>query len=253
RAPGTHVRARRRLRAPCRECRRAWACAGVSHCRGVPPRHAGTATRGGADPCPRRCIAAARGHLRRVHRGCAGEPDSACRRCPAPRLAELILALDSVDLPVGTSRVRVTGFSLDLWSVYEAFVCTALGRALERFGGRATSQFRTHLDSGSTVPLRPDLVWERGGRVQVVVDAKYKETRLDRFPNADLYQLLAYCTALRRQHGHLVYAQGEGAVRACEVREAGITIHCHPLDPSQPPAGLLEQIDRLAARLARPV
>jgi 5-methylcytosine-specific restriction enzyme subunit McrC len=29
------------------------------------------------------------------------------------------------------------------------------------------------------------------------------------FPQADLYQMLAYCTALRLPEGHLIYARGE--------------------------------------------
>ena len=70
------------------------------------------------------------------------------------------------------------------------------------------------------------------------------------FPDADLYQLLAYCTALRLPDGHLVYAQGNEAGRTHHVPGAGVTLHAHTLDLDQPPAGLLAQVDALAATLA---
>jgi 5-methylcytosine-specific restriction enzyme subunit McrC len=44
------------------------------------------------------------------------------------------------------------------------------------------------------VVLRPDITWQVGGAVQAVVDAKYKAEKPSGYPNADLYQLLAYCT-----------------------------------------------------------
>jgi 5-methylcytosine-specific restriction enzyme subunit McrC len=40
---------------------------------------------------------------------------------------------------------------------------------------------------------------------------KYKAEKPGGFPDADLYQLLAYCTTLRLPVGHLVYAEGNEA------------------------------------------
>ena len=42
--------------------------------------------------------------------------------------------------------------------------------------------------------------------VSAVINAKYKAEKGAGFPNAALYQMLAYCTALRLPVGHLVYA-----------------------------------------------
>ena len=43
-----------------------------------------------------------------------------------------------------------------------------------------------------------DLVHSVGGSPQMIFDAKYKVSRSDgRYPNADHYQMLAYCTALK--------------------------------------------------------
>jgi 5-methylcytosine-specific restriction enzyme subunit McrC len=45
-----------------------------------------------------------------------------------------------------------------------------------------------------------------------VADAKYKlEYSAGRYPNADHYQMLAYCTALEVPIAWLVYAQGLAA------------------------------------------
>lgn len=39
-----------------------------------------------------------------------------------------------------------------------------------------------------------------------VADAKYKDLKPDEWPNADLYQMLAYCVALGLPSGLLIYA-----------------------------------------------
>ena len=50
-------------------------------------------------------------------------------------------------------------------------------------------------------------------RPRAVIDAKYKAEKPAGYPNADLYQMLAYCTALRLSDGHLVYAKGSAEQR----------------------------------------
>ena len=68
--------------------------------------------------------------------------------------------------------------------------------------------------------MRPDFVWSHGGRARVVVDAKYKAEKPSGFPQADLYQMLAYCTVLGLDEGHLVYAKGTEEPAVHVVREA---------------------------------
>lgn len=41
-----------------------------------------------------------------------------------------------------------------------------------------------------------------------MVDAKYEAEKPSGFPQADTYQMLAYCTVLGLPVGHLVYAEG---------------------------------------------
>ena len=92
--------------------------------------------------------------------------------------------------------------------------------------------------------MQPDLVWYRAGNRVAVIDAKYKaETR---YPNADLYQLLAYCTALGLPVGHLVYAKGNGDEHRNRVRASGIELRTHALNLELEPSELLDQVAVLA-------
>ncbi len=44
------------------------------------------------------------------------------------------------------------------------------------------------------------------------------------YPDADLYQLLAYCTILGLRHGHLVYTRGDGEPARHTIRRSGIQL-----------------------------
>lgn len=168
----------------------------------------------------------------------------------ALRLAELVLRATSVDRGAGV--VAVNGFLLDMPRLFEDFVTVALRESLEpAFGGRVDAQPRHYLDVAGQVLLKPDIVWRVGGAAAAVVDAKYKAEKPSGYPNADLYQLLAYCTVLGLRSGHLVYAAGNEALARHVVRQAGTEIICHALDLSRPPADLLTEVQALAGSIAR--
>jgi 5-methylcytosine-specific restriction enzyme subunit McrC len=174
----------------------------------------------------------------------------------ALRLAETVLRGASAEHDTG--HLRIDGFLFDMNKVFEDFVCIALREALAPHGGRAELQAKgIHLDRDNAVRMRPDFVWYpevTGGLPRAVADAKYKAEKREGFPDADLYQMLAYCTALGLSDGHLVYAKGNEPHAAHRIRNAGITIHQHALDLDQPPGALLAEIRGLAERLAsRPV
>ena len=61
-------------------------------------------------------------------------------------------------------------------------------------------------------------------------DAKYKRVKFEGVPNADLYQLLAYVTALDLPGGLLVYAQGEADAARYQVRHSGKQLEVAALD-----------------------
>jgi 5-methylcytosine-specific restriction enzyme subunit McrC len=167
----------------------------------------------------------------------------------ALRLAELVLRATSVEHRPG--GVAVNGFLIDMPRMFEDFVTIALREALEgTFGGRVVGQARHHLDVAGRVPLRPDIVWRLGEVPAAVIDAKYKAEKPAGYPNADLYQLLAYCTVLGLRSGHLVYAAGNEEPARHVVRQAGVEIICHALDLGQTPDELLAELRILAERIA---
>jgi 5-methylcytosine-specific restriction enzyme subunit McrC len=167
----------------------------------------------------------------------------------ALRLAELVLRATSVEHAAGT--VAVNGFLIDMPRLFQDFVTVALREALEgTYGGRLAAEPLHHLDEAGRVRLYPDIVWHIGGAPVAVIDAKYKAEKPRGYPNADLYQLLAYCTVLGLRTGHLVYARGNEQPARHVVRGAGVEIVCHALDLDQSPDALLAEVRGLAASIA---
>lgn len=166
----------------------------------------------------------------------------------ALRLAELVLRGASVEHRPGD--ITVSGFLFDMAKVFEDFVTVALRAALAGSDGHCALQAHHHLDERDAIRVIPDFVrYADDGTPLAVADAKYKAERPAGFPDGDLYQMLAYCTALDLREGHLIYAKGNAPHAAHRVRHAQITIHQHALDLDQPPTGLLGEVRSLAQRL----
>ncbi|MDQ3761524.1 MAG: McrC family protein [Actinomycetota bacterium] len=162
----------------------------------------------------------------------------------ALRLAEVIWQVTSPEHTPGA--LFANRFLFNLWKIFEDFVVGALSEELHaRYGGVAIQRYQCHLDKKYRVRMEPDLVWQVQGRPVAVVDAKYKQDK----PFEDLYQVLAYCTALRLSRGHLVYARGNADPIRHAVRHADIEIVCHALDLTLPPAKLLAQVADIADEL----
>lgn len=162
-------------------------------------------------------------------------------------LAEVLLRRNAVDQAPGD--VTVGGFLVDMAKVFEDFLTTALTDAFRPYGGWCRAQDRHYLDVDEKILMKPDLVWYLHGAPAAVIDAKYKAEKPAGFPDADLYQMLAYCTALQLREGHLVYAKGNAVEVAHTVQHAGIRIHAHTLDLGTLPAALLDQVGELAERV----
>ena len=158
-------------------------------------------------------------------------------------LSRLILRHSTVE--TGRGPVRASGFLMDMNRVFEEFVLRALREAL-RLSER---EFRAHknlpFDVAGNVDMEPDLSWWRDGTCVFVGDAKYKRVKAQA-PNADLYQLLAYATALDLPGGILIYAKGERDPAIHQVRNAGKRLEVFALDLAGEPAAILEQISGLA-------
>ncbi|MBC6448083.1 McrC family protein [Actinokineospora xionganensis] len=171
------------------------------------------------------------------------------RYVPALRLAELVWRATSPEHTPGS--IAATGFLFDLPKIFEDFVTVAVSERLHAaHGGLARPQFPCHLDDARAVTMYPDLVWMTDNRPAAVLDAKYKQEKPSGYPNADLYQLLAYCTTLGLRRGHLVYAKGNADATTHVVAGADVKIVCHALDLKLPPADLLDQVNQLTDAIA---
>lgn len=167
----------------------------------------------------------------------------------ALHLARVVLEDSSPEHTPG--GLRIDGFLFNMNRLFEDFVTTALHEAYRGTDGTCRLQDPHHLDEASAIRMKPDFVlYGPQGTAQAVADAKYKAEKPDGYPDADLYQMLAYCTALGLPEGHLVYAKGNAPQRSHQVRHTGILIHQHALDLDQAPAGLLGEVRSLAHRIA---
>ncbi len=169
------------------------------------------------------------------------------RYVPALRLAQLVLRYQSAE--PGPGDVTLAAFVVNMAKVFEDFVSTALREALAIYPGHTDSQYPAYLDVGRTVRIKPDVVHVVNDRPVAVFDAKYKlESATSGYPNADTYQMLAYCTALQLRIGWLLYAQGVSPPGPRRVRNTEIDIVHHPLDLSASPQSILVDVDAFAHR-----
>ena len=156
-------------------------------------------------------------------------------------LARLILRQDRFEAMRG--KFRASGFLMDMNKVFQEFVTVALREKLPAsdFGEREICS----LDEGGGIGLRPDLVWRDGGRCVFVGDVKYKPTDY----NADLYQMLAYVTALDLPGGLLVYPKGEAKEASYTVRHTGKRLKVATLDLSGDLEEVLERVGKIVDKV----
>ena len=170
-------------------------------------------------------------------------------------LARLVLRHGAFE--AGRGKVRASGFLMDMNQVFQEFVtvalreCLALSEHSFRSDDRLSGDYRVHLDEADRVGLRPDLSWWDNRICTFVGDAKYKRTKDERAPNADLYQMLAYASALDLPGGLLIYAEGdpEAGAASYRVRHAGKHLHVATLDLAGSIARLKGEIGTLAAQV----
>ncbi|MCY3689493.1 MAG: hypothetical protein OXI13_13710 [Gammaproteobacteria bacterium] len=159
-------------------------------------------------------------------------------------LAQLILRHRMFESGRGT--LRASGFLVDMAGFFQEFVTIALRNSLriskyENFGEHHINP----LDKGGSIRLRPDLTWWEDDKCRFVGDVKYKLTD-GRGPNADLYQLLAYVTALDLPGGMLVYAKGEAREQTHVIRHSSKRLIVTALDLSGTLDQVLSKVDDIA-------
>jgi 5-methylcytosine-specific restriction enzyme subunit McrC len=165
---------------------------------------------------------------------------------PAVSLARLIITTAGLEAYVGGEDASV--FLVDMNAVFERFIRVALREQLRvdtRAFPTAARGKGLHLDLERTVPLEPDLSWWISNRCVFAGDCKYKRAT-GSVPNADIYQMLAYLTALELREGLLVYASGEDIPHQVTVQHADKRIHVRTVDVAQAPTDVLTQVRGLA-------
>lgn len=176
---------------------------------------------------------------------------------PALRLAEIVLRHTAAE--PGPGGVEVASFVVTMSTVFESFVATALTEALESRPGRCQPKFTSWLTGVANdyttgakhdIEMECDLVHlDPSGEPDLIFDAKYKlASPTGAYANADHYQMLGYCTALRVRTAWLVYAAGATVPRHRAVNNSPFTIVAAPLDLSVSPEQILQQVDVLADR-----
>ena len=169
-------------------------------------------------------------------------------------LSRLVLQHQALELDRG--GIRASGFLIDMNKVFQGFVTRALRESLGVSDRTLRSDKRlpqpillAKSAKGRSLRLEPDLTWWDGRTCVFVGDAKYKRIDVKSVPHADLYQILAYATALDLPGGLLVYAKGEAKDDEYVVRHANKRLEVFALDLAGPIEDLHATIDRLARRV----
>lgn len=166
-------------------------------------------------------------------------------------LADLVLAAESVEHRVGD--VRVSGFVLSMPLLFERLLTRLLVETTRGSSLVVVGQRSVPLDTRGDVTIKPDLTVLRRAAVVAVADVKYK--LLDehgRFPNADAYQLVTYCSRLGLSTGHLIYAGGEPAPNPLHVLGTEVRLVTHAVNLACSLKEIITQVAEVAVALRSP-
>ena len=168
-------------------------------------------------------------------------------------LSRLILRHSAFESRRG--EVRASGFLIDMNVVFQEFVTQSLREQLgvSNYTFCSDKQLkgnrRIYLDGANRVKLEPDLTWWQSGACLFVGDAKYKKIEVQHAANTDLYQMLAYTTALDLPGGMLIYAEGEAKPVVHEVRHSRKRLVIAALNLSGTLEEVLNRVLDLAVRV----
>ena len=162
-------------------------------------------------------------------------------------LSHLILRHSAFESERG--EVRATGFLMNMNTLFQEFLTVALREALGVSEHVFLEKNINTLDKAGEVKLKPDLTWWQGSQCLFVGDAKYKRIENESVPNADLYQLLAYVTALDLPGGLLIYAQGEAETATYSVRNSDKRLEVAAVDLRGSLDAVLARVDSIADRI----
>ena len=163
-------------------------------------------------------------------------------------LAHLILRYSAFSSARGA--VRASGFLVNMNDLFQEFLTVALRETLGVSSNTLRSEREVEFDKDGRARLKPDLSWWDDGICTFVGDAKYKNLTDNRsVPSADLYQLLAYATALNLPGGLLIYAQGEADTWPYRVKHTSKCLEVVALDLSGSLNAVLSRTKAIASKV----
>jgi 5-methylcytosine-specific restriction enzyme subunit McrC len=156
------------------------------------------------------------------------------------------LLLDGLAPGTAAGPTPTPAFLLDMERVWERYVSRA---AVDAFTGDGvaiqTSRLVARDAEGRPVVMRPDVTVERDGQMLLVLDAKWKRTP----PAVDLYQVLAYATALGAPRAALVCPGRRDRLREYAFEHTPIRVALWTLRAEGPRAALARSARRLGRAL----
>lgn len=138
--------------------------------------------------------------------------------------------------------VAVSGFTVDMYRVFEKFLLRELKVRLEKQGGIVETKY-LHLDEENRQRAQIDIMWRKDGQIKFIADAKYKDPASNW--ESALYQVNTYATAFSLDSIHLIYAlpTDEEPLR---LKGNGPWVYRHGIDLSLTISEIRKEIDELA-------
>lgn len=170
-----------------------------------------------------------------------------------PMLDLCRLLADSLALNDAAGNMPAPSFLLDLERIFEMHVARGIAEAFARCPNCRVGVQVTHTVSEPAVDqpditMRPDLTIDRDGRTVLAIDAKWK--RLSRnAETTDLYQVLAYGTALGAEGVVLVYPGRRWSIREYRLARSPLRLMICTLPVGGTRAACVRSVRRLARAL----
>jgi 5-methylcytosine-specific restriction enzyme subunit McrC len=147
-------------------------------------------------------------------------------------------------------------FLLDMERVFERYVTRGVEEALAGRDRLVLSVQPLYvanrpMPGQPDVEMRPDVMIHRDGRAALLVDAKWKRLPKNALVTSDLYQMLAYGTALGVPRAALVYPGRRDRVWNYELGDRPVRVEVHVLRVAGDVEACARSLRRLGQRLRR--